>query len=211
MTHQLRVGKTQRLVEVAKWRQRNSKSKDMSHEEVQTLLKAIDEVGDTQFGHYIRFLLYTAARRNEILYLKREDLDLENLSLDIKAEKISNELTLPINNALKKVIDSMDLPGSGYIFQTRCNRTSKKKIPWHPCSVTHQFKLYIRKANLPDHYSLHSLRHTYATFLRQKGVPLDIVQKLLGHSSPRTTSENYDHSIALHFREQANLVDFEED
>jgi hypothetical protein len=37
------------------------------------------------------------------------------------------------------------------------------------------------------------------------------VQKLLGHSSPRTTSENYDHSIAVHFRAQADLVDFEDE
>ena len=40
---------------------------------------------------------------------------------------------------------------------------------------------------------------------------MDIVQKLLGHASSRTTSENYDHTIALHFRDQADLVDFEKE
>jgi integrase len=75
--------------------------------------------------------------------------------------------------------------------------------------VTHKFKEYIRAASLPEHHTLHSLRHTYATYLRQKGVPLDIIYRLLGHSSPVVTSEHYDHTIAIHFRQQADLVDFE--
>ncbi len=49
----------------------------------------------------------------------------------------------------------------------------------------------------------------YATYLRQQGVPLDLVQKLIGHKSPLATADNYDHSIALHFRKQAGLVNFE--
>jgi integrase len=64
-------------------------------------------------------------------------------------------------------------------------------------------------AGLPDEYSLHSLRHTYATHLREKGVPRDIIQSLLGHSSPDTTTI-YDHSDALYFRQFADMVDFEE-
>ncbi|MBT5874227.1 MAG: site-specific integrase [Candidatus Latescibacteria bacterium] len=79
--------------------------------------------------------------------------------------------------------------------------------PWGPDGVTHKFKTEIRKAGLPESYSLHSLRHTYATHLQEKGVPRDIVQKLLGHSSPVTTGI-YDHSEALHFREYADKADF---
>ena len=73
------------------------------------------------------------------------------------------------------------------------------------------FKKSLRDADLPEYYSLHSLRHTYATHLRSKGVPLDIVQKLLGDSSSKTTDDFYDHSIALHFRTQADMVDFDDD
>ena len=197
------------LVEIAKWRNPNRMSKDMSFDEIKILLKEIDEAGEKDFGAYIRFLLYTAGRRNEILYLRREDLDLKNWTLHIRSEKTSTDLVLPINKALKRTIENMDLPESGYIFRTRCNRTRAKKIPWHPSSVSHWFKKFIRDVGLPEHYSLHSLRHTYATYLRQQGVPLDLVHKLIGHKSPVTTAENYDHSVALHFRAQADLVDFE--
>jgi len=42
----------------------------------------------------------------------------------------------------------------------------------------------------------HTLRHACATLLRRKGVPLRIVQKILGHSSIKTT-EIYD-TVALY-------------
>lgn len=73
------------------------------------------------------------------------------------------------------------------------------------------FEKYVLAAGLSAHYSLHSLRHTYATYLRTKGASLDIVQKLLGHASSCTTDDTCDHSLALHFRAQADLVDFEPD
>ena len=198
-------------VEIAQWRRAERKDKHMKYEEVKHLLKVIDEAGDAAFGVYVRFLLYTACRRSEILYLRREDIDLGNNALSIRAEKVKKTLVLPINRALQRVIAGMRLPDSGYIFQTRSSTRGVKyeDRPWNKHWVSHHFKDYIRVSQLPDHYSLHSLRHTYATYMRQQGVPLDIVQKLLGHSSPQTTAENYDHSIALHFRDQADLVDFE--
>ena len=33
----------------------------------------------------------------------------------------------------------------------------------------------------------HRLRHTYGTLLSKKGVPVQVIQELMGHSSPRTT------------------------
>ena len=43
------------------------------------------------------------------------------------------------------------------------------------------------------------------------GVPLEIVGRLLGHANVGTTERHYDATVALHFRDQANLVNFEED
>ena len=120
-------------------------------------------------------------------------------------------MVIPINKALHRVIEGMEIKEAGYIFQTQSTRrgAGKKEQPLNKDFVTHKFKEYIRAAGLPEHHTLHSLRHTYATYLRQKGVPLDIVYRLLGHSSPVVTSEYYDHTIATHFRQQADLVDFE--
>jgi integrase/recombinase XerD len=41
------------------------------------------------------------------------------------------------------------------------------------------------------HFTAHMFRHTYATLARRGGVPMEIISKLLTHSSLQTTSDIY--------------------
>ena len=51
------------------------------------------------------------------------------------------------------------------------------------------FKQWAQRVGLPSNYSIHSLRHTYATNLyKASGYNLRLVQQQLGHSSVSTTS-----------------------
>jgi len=50
------------------------------------------------------------------------------------------------------------------------------------------FKKAIREAKLPERYSIHSSRHTYATLLMAKTNNIRFVQKQLGHASIAMTS-----------------------
>jgi integrase len=126
------------------------------------------------------------------------------------AHKTGKDMVIPVNKALRRVIERMNW-GEGYIFRSRSGgrRANFKDQPWSESWVTDKFKCYVRECGLAEEYHLHSLRHTFSTHLIAQGVSLDIVQKLLGHSSVRVTADNYDHSIALNFRSQADLVDFE--
>ena len=59
-------------------------------------------------------------------------------------------------------------------------------------------------------FTPHMLRHTYATHARRHGVPVEIVSRLLGHRSVRTTSETYLHPTAEDLRvelERAGVLD----
>ncbi len=55
-------------------------------------------------------------------------------------------------------------------------------------ALEHTFKQAIRKAGLPSHYSIHSARHTFATYLLHTSKSLRYVQERLGHSSLNMTS-----------------------
>jgi integrase len=58
-------------------------------------------------------------------------------------------------------------------------------------TVQANFKAALKAASLPPHHSPHSCRHTFATMLLQAGVPIQYVQKALGHASIGLTVDTY--------------------
>ena len=51
----------------------------------------------------------------------------------------------------------------------------------------------MNKAGLPYKSQIHILRHTFATLNVNSGVGPEIVQKILGHSTIKTTIDTYYH------------------
>ena len=72
-------------------------------------------------------------------------------------------------------------------------------------AVSHQFKSFVRKAGLRNDLHFHSLRHTFGTWLVQKGESIYAVQKLLGHSSI-TTTQVYSHLASGELHEAVERI-----
>ena len=66
--------------------------------------------------------------------------------------------------------------------------------PMHPDSVCKWFTKFIEKNKLPK-ISFHSLRHTNATILINKGINIRAVSARLGHANPTTTLNIYTHAL----------------
>jgi integrase len=72
--------------------------------------------------------------------------------------------------------------------------------PWQPRHHRHLFKRAVRMADLPEEFTFHGLRHTYASQLVQAGTPLSVIAGQLGHANSTTVSRTYGH-LAPQIRE----------
>ncbi|MDR3555282.1 MAG: tyrosine-type recombinase/integrase, partial [Syntrophobacteraceae bacterium] len=145
-------------------------------EEIKTLLAKADELRP-EFARMLRFFLWTGARRNEALGLTWEDCSLKGkkpyVTLTGKGDKQRNVPVLPpLMDVLKPLQKDV-----GKVFP-----------PINESTATHWFKQLARACRPPIEARLHDLRHTAATYMLANGVPIRIVQEILGHAQLSTTA-----------------------
>ena len=83
---------------------------------------------------------------------------------------------------------------------TKCN-----SIKLNEDFISKQFKKSVRAAVLNDKIHFHSLRHSFASNLVQKGVSLYVVKELLGHEDIKTT-QIYSHLQKENLMDAVNLL-----
>jgi integrase/recombinase XerD len=130
---------------------------------------------------------YTGMRLSEITNLKWEAVDLENKRLKVQitdnfTTKNKKERMIPISDLIMEdIIINKKENNSEYVFSKAC------KYKYSNDYVTHKFKRAVRQAKLSDKIHFHTLRHSFASNLVQKGVSLCVVKELLGHEDISTT------------------------
>jgi len=68
-----------------------------------------------------------------------------------------------------------------------------------------KFKVAVREAGLSDNIHFHTLRHSFASSLAQKGVSLFVIKELLGHEDIKTT-QIYSHLQTENLTDAVNLL-----
>jgi integrase len=141
------------------------------------------------------FAVNTGMRVGEICGLRWADVDSNPGFVRVGAESKGHKARyIPLNSASKAVLEG----------QTR-HIGPEGAIPWvftnpqygeayRPASVYHDFKRAAKRAGLEDWrmVTFHTTRHTFASWLIQKGVPVAEVQQYLGHSTD-TITRRYAH------------------
>lgn len=166
--------------------------------------------------HYaILLLLLTGMRRGELLGLEWKDINWEHRYIQIsrasyytpekgvytdttKNESSERIIMIPTEavNVLKKQWDwqvRQSIANPKWVHSGRVV-VSEDGTPMHPDRLTRWFPKFIATTNLPP-ITLHSLRHTYATLLIEKQIPITDVSAQLGHSNVTTTMDIYAHAI----------------
>jgi site-specific recombinase XerD len=127
------------------------------------------------------FLLRTGGRISEILDLTYKDVDTFTETVKMRTMKRKKEVyrTIPLHQDLKKIF-------SIYSSGRRKYGKDEKIFPMRRQAVDEFLKRMQRDLGFRIH--AHKFRHTFAVKAIMDGVPLNVVQKWLGHSSVFTTS-----------------------
>ena len=157
----------------------------LTHEEADKLI----DKAPRHLKPFIVTALETGGRRSEVLDLKWEDVDLPGGRIWFRKTKSGKSRSVPITPVLGSVLRSLlkvrpareDL--RDWVFTHRGRKMEDVRTAW---AVT------IEGAELGEDVTVHTLRHTFASWFIISGGDLYRLQNLLGHHSLKQT-ERYTH------------------
>lgn len=158
----------------------------MSKTEIVRFFSVIDNLRDKAIFETV----YGAGLRvSEVSKLRVQDIDSSGMRLFVHLGKGGRDrftLLSQRNLDLLREYWKQYRPNhpDGYLFYSR----SKKSSPMTSHAIQDAFNKYLKLAKLPDSFTVHTLRHCFATHLLESGVEIYRIKELLGHSFIQTTS-----------------------
>ena len=169
--------------------QEQKRERWLSDEELRRLCAVLDEHPNTRAANAVRLQLLTGARLGEVLTSRKDDFDLHR-----------GIWTKPSHQTKQKRTEHLPLSAQALILVTLIIETSDAGSPFlfpgnKPGQPLREIKKFwsavMRKAGIAN-YRRHDNRHTYASHLVSSGLSLEIVGRLLGHTTT-TTTKRYAH------------------
>lgn len=127
----------------------------------------------------LRLLLFTGARRSEILQTRWADVDLAAGTVALPDRKGGARRPHPVSLPVLEIIKGLNKPkGAVYLFP----RPSDPKLPMAVEQIESAWQRIRKRAQLED-VRLHDLRHTVGTFASEAGSNAFMIAHLLRHAN----------------------------
>lgn len=136
--------------------------------------------------------LYSAGLRiSELLNLKINDLDYDHMKIHVRGAKGNKDRFTILSGKLVEMLRDYfsAYKPTNYLFEGAGGK------PYSDTSVESIFHKACKYAGITKDVSLHTLRHSFATHMLEKGADVRYIQYLLGHASAKTT-QIYTHITA---------------
>ena len=179
---------------------------------------------DTTYGRMFLFALQTGMRLGEILALTWEDVDFDKKILSVNKNAItvvnrnpevegtrkqiidttkteSGNRTIPMSNKCCELLQSQYQTEQGvFCFPSTNGNLLMER------NVRRAFDRIVKESGIDTSYTIHSLRHTFATRLLEKGANIKAVSEILGHKSIQITLDTYSHVSTDFKHDTINLL-----
>jgi len=154
----------------------------LNPEQIKSQLEAVKD--ESELHAAVAILIYAGLRREEALWLTREDLDRKAGLIRIRAKTIDGQFwqpktgrnrSVPISTALAAVLDKYKPSAAGPWLLP-----SPEGVRWDPDNFSHKLADENAKAKLP--WTCLDFRHTFGSMLAQRGISLYKISAMMGNS-----------------------------
>ena len=178
----------------------------LSEKQTHSLFQSIDRTTFLGLRNYAVFsLMYLLGLRvGEVHNLDMENIDWETKQLTVLG-KGNKKRYIPLADEIIAILTQwfavrkyfLNHHSSNALFLSKKgNRLAIRTMEDNMQKILKQSKITFK-----IHVTCHTLRHSFASKLNDEGVDVLVIQSLLGHSSPRTTSDYYIHPSLQKVRE----------
>lgn len=149
----------------------------LSDEERPILLEACKKSENPHLYTVVILALSTGARKNEILNLKWQDIDLIRSLVTLHETKNGERRSLPIKGYANTLIEAK--------FKARnkdCEYVFPSEKKCQPIDIRTAWENAVKNAGIAD-FRFHDLRHSAASYLAMNGASLAEIAEVLGHKT----------------------------
>lgn len=180
-------------------RENNRRERYLSQEELQRLMPALDTAPNQTMADVFRILIATGCRKSEILFLRHENLRLDRREIFIPNPKSGKGRHVVLNDVAFEILQRRQpISGNPYVFP---GKVEGKPIN-NPAKA---WRAVLKAAKIdPATTTLHTLRHTHASYLVGVASMREIAS-ILGHADI-ATSQRYAHVDNARLRQASSHV-----
>jgi integrase len=151
------------------------RTRSLSADEETRLMSALARA--VELRAVVEAALLTGMRQGELLGLRVEQVNLAGREIVLTKTKANRSRRIPIAEALVAELEScLERSRTGDVFENRRGQ------PFTRHALHAAFRRAVARAKLRD-LRFHDLRHSCATALRRAGADLDVIRRILGHST----------------------------
>ncbi|MEK6844939.1 MAG: site-specific tyrosine recombinase/integron integrase [Nanoarchaeota archaeon] len=149
---------------------------------VNEIKKLIESSNNSKHRLIIKLIYGTGLRVSEIINLRKHDIYFDDKLIKINLGKGKKDRFVKLPDSILEELKNFSRIGdSKYLFESQKGGNLSSK------TIQLILSNNAKKAGFKKRVYPHLLRHSFATHLLEQGTDLRVIQKLLGHSSIKTT------------------------
>ncbi|WP_432736445.1 tyrosine-type recombinase/integrase [Maridesulfovibrio sp. FT414] len=181
----------------------NRRTRYLTADEAKTLLDALKQRSFQTYA-ITAISLHTGMRFGEIAALKWPDINMDASTITVLDAKTGDRHALMTDTVREILVQIPRKSFDGHIFTTvKGDRIQAPSATFERVVAELGFNNGVNDRR--QKFVFHSLRHTYASWMATKGVPLYVIAELLGHST-QEMANRYAHLCPDQKRDASNLV-----